>query len=146
MLNEEMPDLELYKAFSAYEALDLMQRTRIDIVVTDIRMPRMSGIELMDHIHQNWPDCRVIFLTGYSEFDYIYSAIKRLGVQYLLKTEEDDVIVSAVTNAIEDIKRFRMIGDQQPKGIDQLLLQKEFLEGVLQGITKEDEITSVLLK
>ena len=87
VFNQVMSDeLDIYRAYSAREALDWLSRTRIDIVLTDIRMPGMNGLELMDEIQIYWPRCRIIFLTGHSEFDYAYQAMKVPSVRYLLKT------------------------------------------------------------
>jgi two-component system response regulator YesN len=106
-LFQEAPDLELdvYKALSGYEALDILARTKIDIVVSDIKMPGMGGLQLFEQIRSRWPLCRVVFLTGYNEFDYVYAAIKYEGVSYLLKTEEDEVILGEVKKAIADLEK-----------------------------------------
>ncbi len=61
-------DLEVYKAESAEEAIDWLERTAIDIVLTDINMPGMDGLELQQIIVKQWPRCKVIFLTGHTEF------------------------------------------------------------------------------
>jgi len=97
-------ELEICKAYSGHEALKWLERTKIDIVLTDIRMPGISGLELVEKIYGNWPYCKVIFLTGFSEFDYIYSAIKHEGVSYLLKTEDDEEIIHSVERAIDSIE------------------------------------------
>lgn len=104
VLNQSMGDeLEIYKAFSAKEALNWLSRTRIDIVLTDIRMPGMSGIELMQEIHAYWPRCRIVFLTGYSEFDYAYQAIQKPNVKYLLKTEGYAKVIQTIQEVINEI-------------------------------------------
>lgn len=106
-LFQDVPDLELdvYKALSGFEALDILAKTKIDVVVSDIKMPGMSGLQLLEKIRGRWPMCRVVFLTGYNEFDYVYTAIKYSGVSYLLKTEEDSVIIGEVRKAIADLER-----------------------------------------
>ncbi len=97
-------DLDIYKAYSGEGAIHWLKRTRIDIVITDIMMPGISGMQLLDEIHRNWPQCRVIFLTGYDEFEYVYKAIQHNRVSYILKNEDIDKVVCAVENAIEDIR------------------------------------------
>lgn len=97
-------DLDLCKAYSGREALEWMNRTRVDIVLSDIRMPGMNGLELLEKIRNNWPYCKLIFLTGYNDFDYVYTAIQTKGVRYLLKSEGYDKIIRAVTEAIEDLE------------------------------------------
>ncbi|ACL75607.1 response regulator transcription factor [Ruminiclostridium cellulolyticum] len=98
-------DLDVYRAYSGEEAVEWLSRTRMDIVLTDIRMPEMDGLQLLDVIYRRWPQCKVIFLTGYNEFEYVYKAIQHQGVSYILKTEDNDKVISVVENAIEEIKK-----------------------------------------
>jgi two-component system, response regulator YesN len=129
-------DLDLYKAYSGLQALEIIKKTRMDIVLSDIRMPGMTGIQLHDHIVYYWPSCKVIFLTGYNEFDYVYEAIHKPGANYLLKTEKDDVIIGAVMEAISKIdfeKEQWNIIDSAKKQVGAMLpiLKKELLESIL---------------
>jgi Response regulator containing CheY-like receiver domain and AraC-type DNA-binding domain len=66
-------------------ALDLASRTRPDIILTDVKMPRMNGIELAKHIKNELPFCKVIFLSGYSDKEYLKSAIQLQAVDYIEK-------------------------------------------------------------
>ncbi|MBO9599609.1 MAG: response regulator, partial [Cohnella sp.] len=68
----QIPGLEICKAYSGSEAVEWLNHTRIDIVVSDIRMPEIDGLELLDIIRRDWPRCRVIFMTGYHDFDPVY--------------------------------------------------------------------------
>ncbi|MDN4602171.1 response regulator [Paenibacillus sp. F6_3S_P_1C] len=68
-LEAEGHRLELYKASTALEALRVMSEKRIDILLSDIKMPKMSGLELGDQVKQQWPECKLIFLTGFDQFD-----------------------------------------------------------------------------
>ena len=138
-------ELNVYKAYSGDEAIEILKKTRIDIVLTDIRMPGMSGLQLMEQIHRQWPKCRVIFLTGYNEFDYIYAAIQYKGVNYILKTEGYDKVIAAVENAVEDIeKSFRLdaLIQEAEKQMDAAkeLLRGNFLNGVIKGRFYKNEI------
>ncbi|CAM4222589.1 two-component system response regulator YesN [Paenibacillus endophyticus] len=106
VMSNLMPDqLDVCKAYSAKEALNWMSRTRIDIVMTDIAMPGMNGLELSEEILMYWPRCKVIFLTGHSEFDYAYRAFQMPNVRYLLKTEGYAKVVEAVSDTLSDIHR-----------------------------------------
>lgn len=95
--------LEIYKAYTAKEALNWLHSTRIDIVLTDIKMPGMNGIDLMKEIIKMWPRSKIIFLTGHSEFEYAYTAIKQKNVHFILKTEPYNVVINTVDNTILDI-------------------------------------------
>ncbi|MDN4069123.1 response regulator [Paenibacillus vini] len=67
------------------EAVELVDKHLPDIVVTDIQMPFMNGLELSEWIRETYPDTKIIILTGYEEFEYAQKAI-RLGIdEYLLK-------------------------------------------------------------
>jgi two-component system, response regulator YesN len=101
-----MPEqLDVCKAYSGKEALDWMSRTRIDIVLTDIAMPGMNGLELIERIQAYWPRCKVIFLTGHDKFEYTYQAIQMPNVRYLLKTEGYDKVTETVNEVMLEIQR-----------------------------------------
>ena len=130
--------LEIYKAYSGKEALHQLHRTRIDIVMTDIRMPGMDGLELMARIRETWPHCRIIFLTGYDEFDYVYQANRHSGVRYLLKAEAHEKVVAAIREAVADIERDIRIENlvgTATKRMNQArgLFQREYLLRLLAG-------------
>jgi len=132
------PDLETTGAYSAAEALNAMMTTRMDIVITDIRMPGMTGLELQKIIASRWPYCKVIILSGYNDFEYAQEAIRGGSVNYILKTETDDVIVEAVYRAIEKIREeqeARNVVEETRKQLRQALpaLQRDYLESLLIG-------------
>lgn len=131
-------ELDIYKAYSGKEALDILNKIRIDIVITDIRMPGVDGMELMKRIRANWPECKVIFLTGYKEFNYAYNAIQHSGVKYILKTEGYGKIIETVEKTISEIEEDLKSGDllkmaTQQLGTLSLMLQKEFLTALITG-------------
>ena len=135
---EENLELNLFMAASAIEAQTILESRKIDIVLTDIQMPQMTGIELMDIILERWPYCKVIFLTGYSQFEYVYRVYKH--AKYVLKAEEDSKIIDAVKETIEEIESDFLIQQmvsesdnliQEKKEIERLTLLKDIVEGVI---------------
>ncbi len=133
-------DLDVYKAYSGEEAVEWLNRTRIDIVLTDIRMPEIDGLQLLDIIHKSWPQCKVIFLTGYNEFEYVYKAIQHSGVSYILKTEDHEKVINAVENTIKEIQKSIKIEDLIHKAKEQMnmavdLFQKDYFIQLLRGDT-----------
>lgn len=151
VFNQSMgEELDICKAFSAKEALNWLGRTRIDIVLSDIRMPGMSGIELMEEIHLYWPRCRVVFLTGYSEFEYAYQAIQKSNVKYLLKTEGYAKVLQTVQEVIREINYDHQINNlvkQSEEQKDALLLaaQGDYFRHYLLDMTAPDEKTTSCL-
>jgi two-component system response regulator YesN len=129
-------NLDVYKAYSAYEAVTLLNSTKIDIVLSDIYMPGMDGVQLLKEIRKNWSSCRVIFLSGHRKFEYALEAINNDCVSYLMKTEDDDVIIEAVKKAMKDIdeslKNEELIQKAKREiEISNPILQKEFIFEVL---------------
>lgn len=97
-------ELELYRAYSGEEALDVLKAHSIDIVISDIKMPGLEGIELLREIKAYWPSCKVIFLSAYNDFQYARSAITYGGFEYILKIESDDKIIHSVERAIAKLE------------------------------------------
>lgn len=94
-------EIGVYTASSAMEAIRLLAKVRFDVVLTDIRMPGMDGITLFHHIKENWPRCKTVFLTGYRNFEDVYQVINHQDVKYILKSEDDDLIMDAVRDFLE---------------------------------------------
>lgn len=131
-------ELDIRKAYSSSEALAIAQKTKLDIMVSDIRMPQKSGLQLVDEIVYYWPSCRIIFLTGYSEFEYVYEAIRKNVDNYILKTEGIEPIFQAVKTAVskleeENRRRLQLEKAQMYLGITNSFLKKELIDRVLNG-------------
>lgn len=131
-------ELDVYGAESALEAVKYLDEIHFDVVLTDIKMPGMDGIELFHKIKENWPSCKVIFLTGYEEFDYLYEIIKHKDVRYILKREEDSVIMENVLAAfgeIDEMLRAEQDHESEVRYVEQARawLQREYYTKLLQG-------------
>ncbi|MGG1555213.1 response regulator [Paenibacillus ferrarius] len=72
-------------AANGKQALDLMQRNDVDVVITDIKMPIMDGIELSRAINAHYPHVKIVILSGYKEFSYARDALQAGVSEYLLK-------------------------------------------------------------
>ncbi|MCZ8520986.1 MULTISPECIES: response regulator transcription factor [Paenibacillus] len=129
-------DLEIIKVYSATGAIDWLNIVKIDMVLSDICMPGMGGMELIGEIMDRWPRCKVILLTGHNEFDYAHQAIRNpCVVDYLLKTEGMDRIRSAVEDTLKRIAaehdfhtQAQWFRDKLPKALPQL--QRQLLWGI----------------
>lgn len=93
-----------HKSYVARQAAELLQQEKFDILLTDIRMPVYSGLELAKIAKGANPDCHVILLTAYSDFDYAYKAIRQGCDGYILKTDGDGEILLAFQKVLEKAK------------------------------------------
>ena len=86
LVNFTAYDMEIMgQAENGRQAWDLIQKQVPDVILTDINMPQMNGIQLASLVREKYPQTHLVFLTGYDDFDYALSAVK-LGVDdYLLK-------------------------------------------------------------
>lgn len=101
-------NLEVRRAYSGEEALRQIHAGRVDILLTDIRMPGLSGLELARSTGLLWPECVRILLTAYEDFTFAREAI-RLGVDsFVLKTESDEALLEAFAQAIRLFEKRRM--------------------------------------
>lgn len=95
----------VYKSLSATGAIEILKNSHVDIIITDIRMPEMEGTQMARFILKNWPFSKIIFLTGYQDFDYARTAVD-LGVfRYMLKPVLYDEVQQVVQEAIDVLSK-----------------------------------------
>ena len=98
------------------EAMELLKKSSVDVVITDIKMPEVDGLSLAKHIHENYPGITVIVISGFSDFEYAQKAIRYNVKDYLLKPLVDKTLIDlldALAARFEQEKgtaRFRMAG------------------------------------
>ena len=81
---------------SAWEALEMLERSPCDIILSDIRMPDMDGLEMVERAKKIWPETRVIFLTGYQDFEYARKALRLNSDDFLLKPVPDEKLIEVI--------------------------------------------------
>lgn len=90
----------VYTARDGEEALERMQKTAIHIVITDVKMQNIDGVELGKRIAATYRGCKVIVLSGYDDFQFARSAVKFGALDYLLKPVDDEELLDAVKKAV----------------------------------------------
>ncbi|AZN41664.1 response regulator [Paenibacillus albus] len=135
---QESLNIDVYGAYSGKGALQLLEKTKIDIVLSDIQMPGMSGLELHEEMTRLWPRCKFIFLSGHDDFSYVQQAVRGGASNYILKTEGYDVITQAVHRVVEELKEIVKHDSLLTNAKNQLqqslqLMQKEVMEEILLG-------------
>ena len=93
---------EVATAASGQEGLEVMRLAPADVVVSDMRMPGMSGVEFLEQVREHWPDSVRILLTGHAEMGETVGAINRGRIfRYLSKPWSDAELVAAVQQGLE---------------------------------------------
>lgn len=127
------------------DALELMESLQPDVIITDICMPFMDGLELAERVMNQYRDVKIVIVTGYEDFDYAKNAIKLKVKDYLLKP----VNSKEFTNFLYQMKKELDQERQQTADLSHLkiqlnqslpLLRERFLEGMATTRLKLDEI------
>jgi len=120
----------LAEASSGKAAIELMKECKPDIVFTDISMPHVSGVELIDYIHEMDGKIKVVALSAYDDFDYVRGSLKNGAKDYLLKhrmTKES--INDLIRSLIEEIEAEQSRGAPSASGESRSDLLLEIVEG-----------------
>lgn len=132
------------EAVNGKEALDIMKQQDIDLVITDINMPVMNGLELIKAIQDKEENKSIIVLSAYNDYQYVRQAFK-LGVEdYILKSELDpDAVLSLVLKVLSKKHGNKNSKQSQQTGklLDSTLILKSLAEGVH---TIDNEVISQL--
>ena len=97
-------------AADGLEGLNLCRQLHPDLVITDVQMPEMDGLRMLEAVYGEGISTKAIVISAYSEFEYARGAMKLGVTEYLLKP----VNLSEFTNALENIKR-QIIEDNRKK-------------------------------
>ncbi|WP_341280642.1 response regulator [Paenibacillus sp. FSL H8-0537] len=95
---------KIHKAYSGMAALQIIDSQSIDIVITDIAMPGMNGLELIKQVRDRGRSIPCILLTGFAEFEYAREAIEQGVVEYLIKPLDQEKLAVCLTKTIRLIE------------------------------------------
>jgi DNA-binding NtrC family response regulator len=119
---------EFDTADGGVSALARLGSTHYDIVITDLMMPVMNGLELLDKIKQEWPETEVVFVTAYGSIPTAIEAIKRGAYTYLLRPFEPDEVAVTVRKIFE-ILDIRSQNSLLREELDRALKYDRFIGG-----------------
>ncbi len=89
------------------EGLEAIKEHRPDIIISDVRMPKMDGLALVDQLFSENYDGMVVMLSGYNDFEYVRSTLQRGAYKYLLKPIDNDELLGTVLDALDKLKKKR---------------------------------------
>lgn len=128
----------IYKAYSAEQALARFASDPIDIVITDIRMPEMNGVELIEKLREKSSAVKCVLLSGYAEFEYAQRAMELQTSKYLMKPVQKAELLATLESLSEEIAAERRSLQQQERTIDAMrehmpLVKGGLLQDLVQG-------------
>lgn len=104
---------KLYKnvveASDGEKALEQFQSNKFDIVITDINMPNMNGLEFLKELRKINQNCKIIILTAYTDTDYLLDATELNITKYLVKPADMEDLIEAIELASEQMKNYEVI-------------------------------------
>ena len=102
---------EVFTAENGEEALEIFRRENPPIVLTDIKMPVMDGIELLRKIKDKNPDTEVIMITGHGDMELAIKSLKYRAIDFVTKPINDDILEIALGRAHEKINMRQKLRD-----------------------------------
>lgn len=132
-------------ATDGMKALDLVQSLSPDILITDVRMPRMTGLELSKKAKESFPNLKIIIISGYEEFEYAKSAVNLNVYAYILKPIDIEIIEAELEKisliCIQDIMLKEEIADIKEKLEESKpLLIDKFYKDMLNGLLSNEAV------
>lgn len=124
----------ILEADDGLKALNIAMEEKPDIIISDIKMPHMNGIDFATKIREHLPDTKLIFLSGYSDKEYLKSAIKLKAVSYIEKPIDLEEITSLLKDTISDL-----VEEQNKKSEAHVLIENRLcISLTLQSVDSED--------
>lgn len=138
-----------YQVFSApgvVEAIRLLDQTQVELVITDLKMPKASGLELIRHVREKFNGTEVVMITGYASIQGAVEAIKCGANEYLSKPFTDEELFAAVEKSLE--RRRVCLTDEPPQDAEApsgMISESEAMKRVFHTISKAAATSATVL-
>ncbi|XID94076.1 response regulator [Paenibacillaceae bacterium WGS1546] len=130
------------EAGNGIEALRLAERERPDLILSDIRMPGMDGLELSGEVARLYPRTKLVVLSNFDDFDYVKGALRNGALDYLLKHKLNPDELASALDLVRSKLDFAASGDaaeDKPNANHLLALKKKFLVQLVAGFAYSPE-------
>lgn len=128
-------EIEVREAQNGQEALQILESYDAHILFTDVKMPFMDGLTLLQHIMPKRPNLKTVVFSGFSEFEYARTALQ-LGVKnYILKPVDPKEFEETIVEIIEELNKEKMIQERKVKEED--FKREHILSSLLHGTSME---------
>ena len=124
------------QASNGQEAIEFINNTLPHIVITDVVMPKVDGVELIKFLQSNYPSIKIIVLSSYSDFDYVKSSFTYGAIDYILKPSLNiDELLNTLKKAASKLENFKLSTNNAT------LTEKNMLSRLLIGFESLDDLT-----
>ncbi len=128
-------------------AVEMLRGEKYDLVITDLKMPKVSGLDLVRHVRENLPDTEVMMITGYATVEGAVEAVKTGAEEYLMKPFTGEELLAAVDRVLEKLRlrRAQRPSPESKPPAGSLLGESESIRQVFQAISKAASTTATVL-
>ena len=138
LLEEEKRELEIYEAGNGRDALEFLKNNKVDILLTDVKMPVIDGIELIRQAAPLYRNMKIIIFSGYSEFEYAKFAMK-MGVEdYVLKPVDPEEFSATMTKVIGELDEISLKQEYEQESRE--YIGKHFMYQLIYGNLSKEEL------
>lgn len=99
------------EAGNGKEAYEVAMSLKPDIIISDIKMPKVDGLQFMEWINRDLPNTKMIVISGHTEFEFVQKSLELKAVNYILKPIQEKRLNEAIARAIQEIRSARMEQD-----------------------------------
>ncbi len=146
--NLESQGYQVFTAPGVAEALKILEGTHINLVITDLKMPKVSGLDLVRHVRENLRNTEVMMITGYATVEGAVEAVKTGAEEYLPKPFTEEELFSAVRRALDKLHA-RMAGEKDARVVRParhgLIGESEVMLKVLKAVEKAASTIATVL-
>lgn len=139
-----------YQVFTAQDvsgAMRLLEDTRVDLVITDLKMPGASGLDLLRYVRENLADTEVMMITGYATVEGAVQAVKLGAEEYLSKPFTDEELFLAVRKALDKLRmrRAAQIKSEEPPPPHGIIGESKVMRDVFKAVHKAASTPATVL-
>ncbi|UCD08017.1 MAG: response regulator transcription factor, partial [Dehalococcoidales bacterium] len=136
------------------EAIRICENLQPDVILMDLQMPKMDGVEATRIIHERWPQIHIIALTSYKEKEYVEGVLKAGATSYLLKNVSAEELVSAINKVMMDQPSLspeaaqvliQTVNEPSQPGIDLTDREREILALMVDGKSNSEISKSIFI-
>lgn len=136
LLKKTGVELKISEAQNGKMALDYLKNNPVDILLTDVKMPFMDGMELIENVNKLNLDIKILIFSGFSEFEYAKRAMKMGVLDYILKPVDPKEFENAFAKVLKELDKKKVENQIRQKSLD--FFKERILYLLVNGATKDD--------